>query len=99
MNKLLSLDITKYLTTTLAVLSLIYLFFYIRVSEEEAKIIALETLNKRYDITCGWGFETNLVMKVNDDWSFEFLSENEKCELYILVHKYWYVESGIMPKK
>jgi hypothetical protein len=94
----LQLTIVKYTKIIILLLVLVYMFFAGSVSQEEAQTIALRVLSERYSKTCWWGFEENLTMKKTDSWDYDFLSENDRCHLYIFIHKYWRAESGVMSK-
>lgn len=72
-----------------------YLFF--RISESDAWKIAHQILQKKYTTVCGWGFEKNLNLTINHpDAKYSFDSRNDKCDIYINIDEYGWVDTGLM---
>ena len=100
MNKFRQIDIklfVKYTSLIIVFLYFAYSIFY-SISENDAGEIARKLLVEKYSTICWWGFEKNLTLGTRNSRDYDFTSDNDRCELYIFVSRFWYTESGVMPK-
>lgn len=81
----------------LAWLYVLYAYMFLRISEPEARTIALDVIKKNYSTICGGNFEKYLTLRViSPDAKFGFYSDNGICTVFVDVSDYWSYEKWII---
>lgn len=81
----------------LAWLYVLYAYMFLRISESEARNIALDVIRKDYSTICGGNFEKYLTLRaISPDAKFGFSSDNGRCTLFVDIDNYWFYEKWII---
>ncbi len=76
---------------------ILYTYTFLRISEAEAKNIALDVIQKNYSTICGGNFEKYLTLRIDSpDAKFGFSSDNGMCTLFVDVDEFWSYEKWII---
>ncbi len=75
-----------------------YLYFFVdRISEIDARNIALDVIKTKYSTICGGNFEKHLTLKIDGyNAKYEFYSDNGTCNIFIDINQFGWQENGIM---
>ena len=74
-----------------------YLYFFVdRISEIDARNIALDVIKKKYSTICGGNFEKHLKLKIDGyNAKYEFYSDNGTCNIFVDMNEFGSYEDGI----